>query len=282
MNDKYSKLFASAAARLAAAGVESSDYELRLLLAAAMGVDSLCLNDIPNAEQTALFEQMLQKRLQHMPVDKILGHRGFYKYDFKVNTDVLSPRPDTETLLEEALDCIKADGAATVLELGVGSGCIITSLLAETPSLQGTGVDISAPALRVARQNADMLGVMPRLKLLNASWFDADFLSLFSQRFDIIVSNPPYIPSAEIPSLEEDVKNYDPLPALDGGSDGLDSYRRIAELAPRLLTEQGRILLEVGENQAHDVAAIFVGAGLKLAKIRNDLSGIERCVSLKK
>ncbi len=282
MNDKLSKLFSSARARLAAAGVDSSDYELRLLLAAAMGVDSAGLSDVPDARQTALFEQMLQKRLQHMPVDKILGRRGFYKYDFKVNTDVLSPRPDTEILLEETLDCIKADNAASVLELGVGSGCIITSLLAENPALQGTGVDISAPALEVARQNADMLGVSSRLSLLNASWFDADFLNLFAQRFDIIVSNPPYIPSAEIPLLEEDVKNYDPLPALDGGADGLDSYRRIAELAPRLLNKQGRVLLEVGENQARDVAAIFVAAGFDLEAIRQDLSGIERCVSLKK
>ena len=147
MNDKHSKLFASARARLAAAGVESSDYELRLLLAAAMGVDSLCLNDIPNAEQTALFEQMLQKRLQHMPVDKILGHRGFYKYDFISTEDVLSPRPETEILVEQALELLPAEQTFEILDLGTGSGCIIESILAERPQVLGMAVDVSAKAL---------------------------------------------------------------------------------------------------------------------------------------
>lgn len=285
MNQNLNTLLTEARSRLTAAGVETSAYELRLLLGAACGADAaaLAFSDIePTAEQRAAFEDMLSRRLARMPVDKILGRRGFYKYDFQVSADVLSPRPDTEILLEAALQFIHRSGARNILELGVGSGCIITSLLAECPLLVGVGIDISSKALQVAAANAAALSVDNRLKLQNGDWFAKDFLSRVGETFDVIVSNPPYIPSAEIAGLDAEVRLYDPLPALDGGADGLSSYRRIAELAPALLSPGGKIFLEVGERQAEDVMAVFTANGLVPQQIWSDLSGIERCISLKK
>ena len=285
MNHPLNRLLEDARRRLAAAGVETSAYELRLLLAAAVGAEpgrllfeQLALT--PGQQET--FAAMLQKRAQHMPVDKILGSRGFYKYDFQVTTEVLSPRPDTEILLEAALDSIRQSGAETVLELGVGSGCIISTLLAEVPHLTGIGIDISASALRVAAANAAALGVDDRLQLRQGSWFAPDFLSLIGTAVDVVVSNPPYIPTDEIAGLAAEVRDYDPRLALDGGSDGLDSYRRIAGLSMSLLKPGGLIFLEVGEGQAQPVMQIFSAQGLVPQKIFSDLSAIQRCVSLKK
>lgn len=285
MNDIINNLIAPARQKLVSAGVETTNYELRLLLAAALETELSNLaiyNQEPQPKQIADFEKMIEKRSQHMPADKILGHRGFYKYDFVVNTDVLSPRPDTEILVEAALEWIIKTKATSVLELGIGSGCIVTSLLAEVPSLQATGIDVSPQALAVAKKNADILGVAERLDLVEKDWFADDFMQNLPTDFDLIVSNPPYIPSAEVATLDAEVRNFDPMPALDGGKDGLDSYRKIAELTPALLKQGGNIFLEVGEGQANDVAKIFVNTGLQLVKIIKDLSGIERCVCLKK
>ncbi len=285
MNDFINNLIVSARRKLISAGIETSNYELRLLLAAALGIDISELPSYtqkPQSKQIADFEQMTEQRLHCMPADKILGHRGFYKYDFAVSADVLSPRPDTEILLEAALECAISTKAESILELGIGSGCVASSLLAEIPALRAVGVDISAPALEIAQKNALALGVAERLRLINKDWFAADFMSNMPTGFDIIVSNPPYIPSAEIAALDAEVKDYDPMVALDGGKDGLDCYRRIAEFASDLLKSEGNVFLEVGEGQAHDVAEIFAAAGLQPTKICKDLSGVERCVCLKK
>lgn len=285
MNRPLNHLLEDARHSLAAAGVETSAYELRLLLAAAVGADPgrLLFEERPlTPAQQKTFAAMLQKRAQHMPVDKILGRRGFYKYDFQVTTDVLSPRPDTEVLVEAALDSIRREGAGTVLELGVGSGCIIATLLAEVPQLRGIGIDISAAALEVAAANAAALGVEERLQLRQGSWFAPDFSNFVGTAVDVLVSNPPYIPTAEISGLDAEVRDYDPALALDGGSDGMDSYRRIAELAMSLLKPGGRIFLEVGEGQAEAVMQIFSAQGLLPQKTISDLSAIERCVCLKK
>lgn len=270
---------------LVAHNVETSGYELKLMLAHVLKTTvaelSFYSHDITQAQQNK-FDQMIQARLKHMPADKIIGSRGFYKYDFIVNTDVLSPRPDTEILLEEALSIIKEKGCTKVLELGVGSGCIITSILAENKELLGEGVDISHQALEVAKKNATLLKVEDRLRLYQKDWFDKDFVNIFENKFNIIVSNPPYIPSKEIFNLDEEVKSFDPRYALDGGEDGLDSYRQIAVIAPRLLEKDGYILLEVGEGQAEDVVEIFQKQNFKCEKIVADLSGINRCIVLKK
>ena len=285
MNQTLNNLLENARCRLKQAGVETSGYELRLMLGSILrcspGEVSFS-ETLPDEGQLRRFEEMLRLRERHMPVDRILGCRGFYKYEFKVTADVLSPRPDTEVLVEAALELAAETGAEKVLELGVGSGCIILTLLAELSGLSGVGVDISPSALRVARENAEALRVGTRLQLRQGSWFDADFLDVSGSGYDMVVSNPPYIKSAEIASLAPEVRDYDPLPALDGGADGLESYRKIAFWAPRLLKPGGYFLLEVGEGQAEEVAGIFAGAGLAPIRRVKDLGAIERCVILKK
>ncbi len=269
--------------QLASTGIPSPRLEARLLIAAILQCppSAVFADTELSAEQKQRLNQLLQQRLAHKPLDKILGHREFYKFDFAVDENVLSPRPDTETLVEEALKLLPQT-AADILDLGTGSGCIIESILAERPHARGVAVDISAPSLQIARQNAENLGLSERLRFIQADWFAADFIRQIGQKFSLIVSNPPYIPTADIADLEPEVRDYDPSTALDGGADGLVSYMRIAELAPELLHTGGYILLEAGINQADDIVAIFVRNGLKHIRTVNDLAGIARCVILQK
>ena len=166
--------------------------------------------------------------------------------------------------------------------MGTGSGCIIESILAERPQALGVAVDVSEKSLQVAQKNAENLGLSERLQFIQADWFAADFCERIGKKFAMIVSNPPYIPTADIATLEPEVKNYDPLPALDGGTDGFSCYRRIAEIAPKLLRDNGYILLEAGIGQADEIAVIFTRQGLKHIRTVADLGGINRCVVLQK
>lgn len=271
--------------RLAAAGIESPRLEARLLLGAACGIsadEAVLLRRELTAGERERLDSMLRERLAHKPMDKILGRRGFYKYEFNVSEKVLLPRPDTEIIVEQALKLL--DGAITqnIADFGTGSGCILLSLLAENKLWHGQGIDRSAEALQIAAQNARELGLEAQVSWLNASWFDDNLASALRLPLDMLVSNPPYIPVADIPALAPEVKDYDPLSALDGGADGLDHYRQIASLAPALLKTGGWVVLEVGVGQAEDVSRIFAGSGLQPFKIVPDLAGIDRCVILKK
>ena len=274
--------FAEICQTLAKNGVKSPRLETRLIMAFVLQ----CLpaevfsDSVLTAEQNRKAYEIIKRRLQHEPLDKIFGHREFYKYDFIVDKNVLSPRPDTEIIVEEAVSL--AHNNMSILDLGTGSGCIIESILSEFPQMRGVAIDISAETLDVARRNAEKLGISRRLHFILADWFSDDICQTIGQKFDIIVSNPPYIPAKEIATLDAEVKNNDPLTALDGGEDGLQSYRRIAEITPMLLNDKGYIILEAGINQAHEIADIFVAHKLKLLKILPDLSGIERCVVLQK
>jgi release factor glutamine methyltransferase len=221
----------------------------------------------------------LNRRIKHEPLDKIIGEREFYKATFKVTRNVLSPRPDTEILVENALALLPQNKDLTLLDLGTGSGCILLSLLKERPHIKGIGVDISSEALEVAKENAKCLGLCPQTEFICSSWKE---LSLQEESVDMVVSNPPYIPSGDIETLEDEVKNYDPLLALDGGKDGLDCYRELALIVPRFLKNNGYLLLEVGYNQAQDVKEIFEKSDFNCIKIAKDLSGIDRCVILKR
>lgn len=266
---------------LVAIGVDSPRLEARMLVAGALqkNPDEISAFETFDVIAAKKIELLLRRRLQHEPLDKILGHRAFYKYDFLVNQDVLSPRPDTEILVEQALEILRDKPCARILDLGTGSGCIIETLLLECPQSTGVAVDISAAALRTAEQNAIRLGVSSRLKFEQKNWFDPSFH--VHEQFDVIVSNPPYIPSTEILMLDPEVKEYDPTVALDGGADGMSGYRRIAVLAPKMLKDGGFILLEVGIHQAQEVAHIF-SQKLQFCDIVRDLAGIERCVILQK
>lgn len=271
--------------RLAQAKIPSPRLEARLLLAYVLQTDSnnskLQNAELTQEQQDELAEILIRRIEKHEPMDKILGHKEFYKYDFIISQDVLSPRPDTEILLEAALELITFENKS-VLDLGTGSGCILLSLLKEHKTLQGVGVDISAQALKIAQTNARKLDIEKQVSWVNKSWFDDDFLNCFKTPFDVIVSNPPYIPEQDILELDDEVKKYDPYQALSGGKDGLDSYRRIAEVTPDLLTVGGYILLECGIGQAKEVSDIFSKQGLSLCKVIKDLQGIDRCIILKK
>lgn len=254
--------------KLSRAGICSPRLEARLLMEKA-----------PNDQ---MLQKMLNERLQHKPLDKILGQREFYKYCFKVNENVLSPRPDTETLVEAAVNLIKINDMVHVLDLGVGSGCILLSLLADFAWLIGVGIDKSRAALDVAQKNAVLLGVADRCHLIKADWFEDSFLQKQTSSYDLIVSNPPYIPTEEIKSLAPEVKNYDPHLALDGGKDGLESYRKIALIASLRLRPKGYLLLEAGINQAANIIAINTHLGLAHIQTLKDLAGIERCIIFQK
>lgn len=270
--------------KLATANIDSPLLEAREIFAFILHKQPAEIYSGSKADETEKQQilKLVQQRLQHFPLDKIIGRKGFYKSEFITNESVLSPRPDTEILVEKTLALLPPSSDTAVLDLGTGSGCIIESILQERPNLTGTAADISEQALQTARQNAENLGVSQRLKFIRADWFAADFLTHFPQKFAMIVTNPPYIPLDDIKNLEPEVKDHDPLPALSGGASGFDSYQKIAELAPFLLQDGGWILIEAGIGQARKIADIFSARGLALKEIAADLAGIERCVILQK
>ncbi len=279
-----SSIFENTISVLSKSGISSPRLEARILISEVLGQEagSVGMDTVLNESQEDKLGRMLALRLENMPLDKIIGSKDFYKYNFNVTCDVLSPRPDTEVLVEEALRLASDFQTPWFLDLGTGSGCILLSLLEERKDAQGIGVDCSEKALAVAISNAEKLKVSEQAHFCQASWFDNDFDSLFNRQFDLIMSNPPYIPTEDISDLEKNVRDYDPLKALDGGADGLDHYRRLAEVIPSLLKNSGYVLLEIGINQAGDVCQVFEKAGLKTEKVLRDLSGIERCIIFKK
>jgi release factor glutamine methyltransferase len=268
-------LLAAATLRLRAAGCETPELDARLLFQAATGLSReeliLAPDHVVAPEQHARFEGFLERRARREPVSRILGEREFYGRVFRVTPDVLDPRPDTETLIDAALALMPAQ--ARLLDLGTGTGAIAITLLAERHGVSGMAVDVSEAALAVAHENAARLGVADRLTLVQGSWF-----SPASGPFDIIASNPPYIPAAEIAGLSPDVRNFDPALALLGGEDGLDPYREIAAGAGAHLKPEGHVLVEIGAGQAEDVAAIFAARGFSFRSAHSDLGGHVRCL----
>jgi release factor glutamine methyltransferase len=254
----------SLAARLAGVAGETAHLEAKWLLAEAGG-------DLQR------LEAMAARRLAGEPLDRIFGHRGFWTLDLAVTPDVLSPRPDTETVVAAARDGLRqfvgSSQQIRILDLGTGSGAILLALLAECPGAVGLGVDISAQALAVARANAARNGLQDRAQFRRGGWEAA-----LGERYDLVVSNPPYIPTADIATLDREVRDHDPHLALDGGVDGLDAYRAIAALLPRLLAPGGFAVLEIGFGQGEAVAALAATAGLAVVDVRPDLGGVPRAV----
>ena len=262
-----------AAQRLAAAGVENAPREARLLLAHALGIApvEVILRETDAIDIGALtdFEQTIQRRLKGEPVSRIRGWREFYGRRFIVTPAVLDPRPETELLVEQGLKRLPNSGR--VLDLGTGSGCILLSVLAERSDAIGTGLDISSAALAVARSNAEALAVSERVSFVEGSWSDAP-----GGPFDLALSNPPYIPEADVAGLATDVRGYDPHIALTPGGDGLDPYRAILAAMPRWLKPGGCIGFEFGIEQAAAVTMLMQQAGLSDIEVHRDLAGIER------
>jgi len=268
---------AAALARLAVAGVPDPARDARVLLAHAAGIAadrlSLHMDDALPPDAAARFDVALTARAARQPVAQITGGRDFWRHRFIVTPDVLDPRPETETLVAEALRA----PFARLLDLGTGSGAILLSLLAERPAATGLGTDLSPAALGVARRNAQALGLADRAAFALSDWF-ADVAG----RFDLIVSNPPYIAAAEMPGLAPEVRDWEPRLALtprdDPGGDGLAAYRAIALRAPAHLAPGGRLMVEIGPTQGAAVAALFTGAGLTDVAVLPDLDGRDRVV----
>lgn len=266
----------AAIARLKAAGVETPRLEAQLLLAQALGTTRTAvvagIYREPDADQRAEFERLVQARERRTPLAYLRGTQEFYGLTFRVGPEALIPRPETEMLVEFALE--KAGAAGALADVGTGSGCILTAVLAHAAGARGVGFDLSAAALALARRNLGQNGVAERARLVRS-----DLLTgAGTERFEVIVSNPPYIPSAEIAALAPEVRDSEPRLALDGGTDGLECYRRLAVQALRALQPGGWLAVEVGMGQAPEVAALWQAAGWQEVAARRDLAGIERVV----
>ncbi len=220
-------------------------------------------------------QSSISRRIKREPISHIIGKRSFYEYEFLVNKDVLDPRPDSEILIESVLKIFPDKKAKLkILELGVGSGCLVISILKKFSNSTAIGVDIKDKSLGVAKVNANNLKLGDRIKFINSNWFD----KVLQRDFDLIISNPPYIKSSQIDNLQEEVRLFEPKVALDGGKEGLDCYEVIAKDVKSFLNKGGYLLLEIGEFQENDVIKIFTNNGLKFINAKKDLSGIIRCL----
>jgi len=270
------------AAQFKASGIESPDLDARLLIGAALGLDHTGLATQASRQVTGDEDKTIasfaQRRMMHEPVARILGHKEFWGLDLRLSDATLVPRPDTETVVSAALEIFENNSRATgplrIADIGTGSGAILLALLSALAGATGVGTDISMAALATAELNAQQLGLAGR-----ASFVQCDYAAALSGPFDLIVSNPPYIRSADIAMLDRDVRDHDPRLALDGGTDGLDAYRAITPQAAALLAPDGVLIFEVGHDQSAEVSALMRAAGLTLSSPpKADLGGIYRAV----
>ncbi|MBO6521572.1 MAG: peptide chain release factor N(5)-glutamine methyltransferase [Rhodospirillales bacterium] len=269
-------------AALADAGVENPRKEARLLLGHVLKMTPAQVfaraGDDVSSDAMQVYYAQLSDRCRGMPLAHITGRREFWSLDFLVSPATLIPRPDTETVIELAEELFRKRRApARILDLGTGSGCILLALLTVFEQATGTGMDVSAEACRIAEANALSLDLAGRAEIVMASWSDG-----IDGKFDLIASNPPYIPHDDIAALDVGVRDHEPASALDGGADGLDAYRSLIPVAIPALTEDGLLILEIGIGQSAAVSEIASAHGLVPGPVRRDLAGIERAVSFYK
>jgi len=278
MADTIGAALNAAVTRLTEAGIERPQAEARLLLEAATGLSRATVIGFPEravgAVHLNVFDQMVVRRCHHEPASRILGRREFWSLTFEVTPATLDPRPDSETLVSAVLAQID-DRAAnlSIIDFGTGTGCLVLALLSELPDATGTGVDLSAEAIEVAQRNAATLGLGERATFVRDDW-----ARNVSERFDMVISNPPYIESDAIARLAAEVAAYDPRAALDGGADGLDAYRALLPQAKRLLKSGGLVALEIGQGQGPAIRALAGDVGFCESASASDLAGIERCL----
>jgi len=266
------------------AGIDSADTDARLLIAHALGIDRAALianaERALNAKEAKAIDALAERRLKREPVSRIFGVKEFWSLSLHISLAVLVPRPETETVIEAALDFAARGNllmeSLRILDIGTGSGALLLALLSELPNAIGTGTDISTPALGVARVNAERHSLASR-----CTFVTCDIATGVDGPFDLIVSNPPYLAHGDIAALEPEVRDFDPALALDGGSDGLNGYRAIAHDARRLLAPGGRLIVELGAGQEPAVRKLFTDAGLLVGDARSDLAGIPRVLSAK-
>lgn len=268
--------------QLEQAGIENTRFEARLLVCHVLKVETQVLIGYPerkiSAGQYSEIETLLMRRISREPMSHILGEREFWSLPFKVTKDTLTPRPDSETLIEAVLSQFPdMDRPLRILDLGVGTGCLLLAALSEYEKASGLGIDISQGALDVAIENARSLNFQDRVDFQLGHWADG-----IEEKFDLVLSNPPYIPLADEAMLEPEVKDHEPATALFAGHDGLEDYRKLAQALPEILKENGRAVIELGIDQAEDVSQLMEKADLKVLEQPKDLGGIIRCLVLSK
>lgn len=273
-------------ARFKSANIDSAELDARMLVGAVLGLDLTGMitaaGRIVSSGELLRLEEFARRRLAGEPVARLLGHKEFWGLPLRLSPATLVPRPDTETVVELALELLRAGGALDrplrIADLGTGSGAILLALLSELPGAQGVGTDISAEALQTAGANAARAGQADR-----ATFMACDYATGLTGPFDLIVSNPPYIRSADIAGLAAEVRDYDPRAALDGGADGLDAYRTLIPQAADLLAPGGVVVVEAGQGQSPQIEALMNAAGLTPAGApKADLAGIQRAVGGRK
>jgi release factor glutamine methyltransferase len=273
-------------ARFRAGDIDSAELDARMLVGAVLGLDltgmiTAAERSLTSGEALGL-EEFRRRRLAGEPVARIVGHKEFWGLPLQLSPATLVPRPDTETVVELALEILRADGALNrpwrIADLGTGSGAILLALLSELPGAHGFGTDISAEALQTARSNAARAGLADR-----ATFMACDYATGLNGPFDLIVSNPPYVRSADIGGLAAEVRDHDPIAALDGGADGLDAYRALIPQAAGVLVPGGALIVEAGQGQSPEIQGLMTAAGLTPAGApKADLAGIQRAVAGRK
>ncbi len=266
-------------------GVETANLDCRLLLS-----KSLCRreslynhqNILISQSEIAKFQSLIQERLNGKPVSRIINRRNFWKKDFELNDDTLDPRSDSETLIETITEQYKDKlQFLKILDLGSGSGCLGLSLLDEYPQSEASFFDISPKSLEMVKKNASNLGLLERSKYINLNWkvngWDEKLITIEKNiKYDVIISNPPYIPTDVIKTLKKEVQNFDPFIALNGGKDGLDAYNSILPKLINIIKSSGKIFLEIGKGQENCIIKIATEHGLSLKEYKKDLSGVTR------
>ncbi|MCA1406220.1 peptide chain release factor N(5)-glutamine methyltransferase [Ensifer sp. IC3342] len=285
MAETLDRLLAESRDRLKAAGIETAALDARHLISGLLGLSLAALmtrgGEAVDDADVARVRAAVARRAAREPVYRILGEREFYGLTLKLSKHTLEPRPDTETLVNCIIPhmrrIVASKGACRIIDLGTGTGAICLALLDQVLEARGLGTDISEEALATARENAERNGLVGRFQTLRSDWFDK-----VEGRFDVIVSNPPYIQSRVVEELEPEVKFHDPAAALDGGDDGLNAYRAIALHADRYLEADGVIGLEIGFDQKQTVTALFAAQGFRLHGSAKDLSGNDRVLVFKR
>lgn len=264
------------------AGIDNPRLDARLLIQEAAGMEA---EDVARAPDQILADDSIVKlrevvlrRKKREPISRIVGRREFWSLPFAITSDVLDPRPDSETLIDALLDAeSEKSSALTIADLGTGSGCLLCAALNEFPNARGVGIDKSREAIKVARRNSHALGLKGRAHFLQGQWSNA----VAAQSLDVILTNPPYIPSSQIAGLEPEVSEFDPRLALDGGRDGLDAYRAIAREIGRIVKPGGVALIEIGAGQAKEAKSLFENERVLHSEEIPDLSGQVRCLKFR-
>ena len=259
-------------------GIETPELDTRIILKEVLSLDD---KDLILKESLDIPEEMIEKiitiesrRLNGEPISKIFKKRDFYNSTFVISNDVLDPRPETELIVEIANNYINKNKVKNILDLGTGSGCILLSILKENRMINGLGIDLSKEAISIAKQNSKKLNLETQSNFLVSNW-----MSSVNYKYDLVVSNPPYIASEDIKKLSKSVKIYDPILSLDGGDDGLNSYRLIASDLKRIISMNALIIIEIGYNQSLQVIDIFKKNDFKLIKKYNDINGLDRVLT---